>query len=154
VHILKKMWAEPVFDFDGKYYQLRANRNEPKPIQRPGPPLLLGGWGKRTLRLVAEHADIWNIPGPPHNNVDYVAERSQVLDEQCAAVGRDPREIARSVQTVISYDDAGAIRKTVQDLIGVGVNHVVLSLPRGYPQGIGQWLVDEVIKPVREELPD
>ncbi|MET9382086.1 LLM class flavin-dependent oxidoreductase [Streptomyces sp. NPDC002928] len=64
ITILKSMWTQEVFDFHGRYYTLKGNRNEPKPIQRPGPPLLVGGWGTRTLRLAAEQADIWNIPGP------------------------------------------------------------------------------------------
>lgn len=64
ITILKNMWTEDVFDFHGRYYTLKTNQNEPKPVQRPGPPLLIGGWGTKTLRLVAEQADIWNIPGP------------------------------------------------------------------------------------------
>lgn len=153
VTILKRMWTEPEFDFEGRYYTLKGNRNEPKPVRPSGPPLLIGGWGTRTLRLVAEHADIWNIPGPPHNQVDYIAERSAVLDRHCADIGRDPSEIARSVQVIMSYDDAEANRKTVRALIDAGLTHIVLSLPRGYPQGIGRWLADEVISPVRAELP-
>ncbi|WP_306212192.1 LLM class flavin-dependent oxidoreductase [Actinoplanes sp. RD1] len=154
VTILKRMWTESVFDFEGKYYTLKNNRNEPKPVQAGGPPLLIGGWGRRTLGLVAEHADIWNVPGPPHNTVEFVAERSRVLDERCAEIGRDPAEIARSVQIVISYDAPEAAREAALELIGAGINHVVLSLPRGYPEGVGRWLVDEIINPVRAELPD
>ncbi|MEV4064750.1 hypothetical protein [Nonomuraea dietziae] len=64
-------------------------------MQRPGPPILIGGWGDRMLRLVAEQADIWNVPGPPHNSVEWIAERGRVLNDHCAAIGRDPREIVR-----------------------------------------------------------
>lgn len=81
-----------VFDFNGRYYQLKNNRNEPKPVQRPRPPLLIGGWGTQTLRLVAEQADTWNIPGSPHNTVDAVDERSRVLDRHRVDFGRDPAE--------------------------------------------------------------
>ncbi|MCZ1002578.1 LLM class flavin-dependent oxidoreductase [Streptomyces mirabilis] len=113
------------------------------------PPLLIGGWGTRLLRLVAEQADIWNIPGPPHNDVEFVAERGRGLDAHCADIGRDPREITRSVQVVVSYDDPAATRATVADLIGIGVNHVVLGLPQPYPPGVARWLVDEIIAGVR-----
>ncbi|MGW2742995.1 LLM class flavin-dependent oxidoreductase [Streptomyces sp. NPDC001450] len=154
VTILKRMWTEKEFDFEGRHYTLKGNRNEPKPVQPSGPPLLIGGWGNKTLRLVAEHADIWNIPGPPHNPIDYITERSRVLDEHCAAIGRDPSEISRSVQVVMSYDDIETSRRQVLELIHAGLDHIVLSLPRGYPQGVAQWLTDEVIKPVRAELPD
>lgn len=153
ITILKRMWTEKEFDFEGRYYTLKGNRNEPKPVQPSGPPLLIGGWGDRTLRLVAEHADIWNIPGPPHNQLDHITDRARVLDEHCAAIGRDPSEISRSVQVVISYDDIAASRRTVLELVHAGLDHIVLSLPRGYPQGVAQWLTEEIIKPVRAELP-
>lgn len=143
--ILKLMWTEDVFDYEGRHYRLKGTRNEPKPVQRPGPPLLIGGWGTRLLRLVAEHADAWNIPGPPHNGVEFVAERSRVLDAHCADLGRDPREIERSVQVLVSYDDPAATRETVAALVAAGMNHIVLSLPRPYPQGVARWLADEII---------
>jgi alkanesulfonate monooxygenase SsuD/methylene tetrahydromethanopterin reductase-like flavin-dependent oxidoreductase (luciferase family) len=151
VTILKRMWTEDVFDFEGRYYTLKGTRNEPKPVQRPGPPLLLGGWGTRMLRLVAEQADMWNVPGPPHNGVAYIAERGRVLDEHCAAIGRDPREITRSVQVIVSYDDPTGSRKTILELMDAGMTHLVLSLRAPYPQGVAQWLVDEIITPVRAE---
>jgi alkanesulfonate monooxygenase SsuD/methylene tetrahydromethanopterin reductase-like flavin-dependent oxidoreductase (luciferase family) len=143
--ILKLMWTEDVFDYEGRHYRLKGTRNEPKPVQRPGPPLLIGGWGTRLLRLVAEHADAWNIPGPPHNGVEFVAERSRVLDAHCADLGRDPREIERSVQVLVSYDDPAATRETVAALVAAGMNHIVLSHPRPYPQGVARWLADEII---------
>jgi alkanesulfonate monooxygenase SsuD/methylene tetrahydromethanopterin reductase-like flavin-dependent oxidoreductase (luciferase family) len=149
ITILKRMWTEDVFDFAGRYYVLKGNRNEPKPVQRPGPPLLLGGWGTRTLRLVAEHADIWNIPGAPHHGVDLIADRARVLDEHCAAIGRDPEEITRSVQYIVSYDDASRCRKEVGELIDAGMNHIVLALRQPYPEGVAQWVVDEIIRPLR-----
>lgn len=117
IAILRGMWTQDVFDFHGRYYSLTGNRNEPKPVQRSGPPLLIGGWGNRTLRLVAEHADIWNIPGPPHNTIDYITERGAVLDDHCEAIGRDPRTITRSVQYIVSYDDPAADRKAITELI-------------------------------------
>ncbi|KAA2261207.1 LLM class flavin-dependent oxidoreductase [Solihabitans fulvus] len=152
ITILRRMWTEDVFDFDGRYYRLRGTRNEPKPVQRPGPPLLIGGWGTRMLRLVAEHADIWNIPGPPHNDVQRVADRSRVLDGHCAAIGRDPAEITRSVQVIVSQDDAPGSRQAVLDLARVGMTHIVLSLRSPYPPGVTRWLVDEIIEPVRATL--
>ena len=145
VEILKGMWTRDVFDFEGRHYRLRGIRCEPKPVQRPGPPLLIGGWGTRLLRLVAEHADIWNVPGPPHNTVDHVAERARVLDAHCAELGRDPSEITRSVQLLVSYDDPAATRETVRRLVDAGMNHIVLSLPRPYPRGVARWLADEII---------
>ncbi|MFF2996346.1 LLM class flavin-dependent oxidoreductase [Streptomyces sp. NPDC057950] len=154
VEILKRMWTEEVFDFEGRHYRLRGTYNEPKPVQRPGPPLLIGGWGTRLLRLVAERADIWNVPGPPHNGVEFIAERGRVLDAHCAEIGRDPREITRSVQVVVSYDDPAATRAAVTALIGVGTDHVVLGLPQPYPPGVARWVVDEIITRVPAVVPE
>ncbi|MFJ9630053.1 LLM class flavin-dependent oxidoreductase [Streptomyces sp. NPDC101175] len=145
VAILKGMWTRDVFDFEGRHYQLKGTRCAPKPVQRPGPPLLIGGWGTRLLRLVAEHADIWNVPGPPHNSVEYVAERARVLDAHCAELGRDPSGITRSVQVLVSYDEPAAARETVGRLVDAGMNHIVLNLPRPYPRGVARWLADEII---------
>ncbi|MFE9428634.1 LLM class flavin-dependent oxidoreductase [Kitasatospora sp. NPDC006697] len=153
VQILRRMWTEEVFDFHGRYYRLTGNRSEPKPARPGGPPLLIGGWGSRTLRLVAEHADIWNIPGPPHHPIAYLAERSAVLDAHCAAIGRDPRSITRSVQYIVSYEDPAADRRAVLELVAAGFGHIVLSLRSPYPPQAARWLVERIIAPVRAELP-
>jgi alkanesulfonate monooxygenase SsuD/methylene tetrahydromethanopterin reductase-like flavin-dependent oxidoreductase (luciferase family) len=152
--ILRRMWTEEVFDFDGRYYTLKGARCEPKPVQRPGPPILIGGWGDKTLRVVAEHADIWNVPGPPHNTAHYIGQRSRVLDEHCAVIGRDPREIIRSTQTHVSYEDPAHTRAVIKELIDVGVTHFALNLITPFPQGVARWLADEIIAPVLAEVPE
>jgi alkanesulfonate monooxygenase SsuD/methylene tetrahydromethanopterin reductase-like flavin-dependent oxidoreductase (luciferase family) len=63
--IIRRMWTEDVFDFAGQHYRLSGARCDPKPIQRPHPPMLIAGSGAATLRIVAEHADLWNAIGPP-----------------------------------------------------------------------------------------
>ncbi|MFE3187943.1 LLM class flavin-dependent oxidoreductase [Nocardia sp. NPDC059240] len=150
IDILESMWSEKEFDFHGRYYTLLGNRNEPKPVRRP--PLLIGGWGDRTLRLVAERADLWNIPGPPHNDLEFLTRRSRMLDAHCAEIGRDPGEITRSVQYIVDYADPAGTRATVLELIGAGFGHIVLSLRAPYPDKVAAWLVDNVITPVRERL--
>jgi hypothetical protein len=102
--------------------------------------------------VVAEHADSWNIPGPPHNDVGYIAERSRILDEHCQAIGRDPQEITRSVQTHAFPDDPGRTRRTVVELVDAGVTHVVLNLFKPFGPGLARWAADEIIEPVRARL--
>jgi alkanesulfonate monooxygenase SsuD/methylene tetrahydromethanopterin reductase-like flavin-dependent oxidoreductase (luciferase family) len=151
ITIVRRMFTEDVFDFDGRYYSLTRTRNEPKPVQPGGPPVLVGGTGTRMLRLVAEHADIWNIPGPPHGSVEFVAERSRVLDRHCADLGRDPAEITRSVQMVITADDLAATRATIIELVGAGFGHIVLGVRPPAPENVPRWLADEIILPVRDQ---
>jgi alkanesulfonate monooxygenase SsuD/methylene tetrahydromethanopterin reductase-like flavin-dependent oxidoreductase (luciferase family) len=145
--ILRRLWTEEVVDFDGRYYQLQQAYCAPKPTQRI--PLLLGGWGPKTLRVVAEHADSWNIPGPPHNDVATIAERSKLLDEHCRAIGRDPGEITRSVQTHAFTDDPQRTRRTVLELQEIGIDHVVLNLMKPFRSGLVHWAAEEIIGSVR-----
>jgi alkanesulfonate monooxygenase SsuD/methylene tetrahydromethanopterin reductase-like flavin-dependent oxidoreductase (luciferase family) len=151
ITIIRRMFTEDKFDFDGRYYTLSGTINEPKPVQRPGPPVLVGGSGTRLLRLVAEQADIWNIPGPPHASTEFLIERSRVLDQHCADVGREPASIIRSAQIVISADDAAGVRATVLQLIDAGFGHVVFGVRPPAPDDVPRWLADEIINPVRQE---
>lgn len=153
ITILRRMFTEDVFDFAGRYYSLTGTRNEPKPVQPGGPPLLIGGSGTRMLRIIAAHADIWNVPGPPHASLEFLAERSHELDQQCTAVGRDPSTVTRSVQMILPGDDALAARHIVGAVIEAGFRHIVLALRPPWPDNVARWLADEVIIPVREQLP-
>jgi alkanesulfonate monooxygenase SsuD/methylene tetrahydromethanopterin reductase-like flavin-dependent oxidoreductase (luciferase family) len=150
ITIVRRMFTEDVFDFRGRYFTLTGTRNEPKPVQPGGPPVLVGGTGTRMLRLVAEHADIWNVPGPPHGSVDFLADRSRVLDEQCAAIGRDPMKVVRSTQVIFAGDDAAAARSIVADVIKAGFGHIVMAVRPSAPDNVARWLANEIITPIRD----
>jgi alkanesulfonate monooxygenase SsuD/methylene tetrahydromethanopterin reductase-like flavin-dependent oxidoreductase (luciferase family) len=148
--VIKRMWSEnEPFDFDGPSITLRGAICEPKPVQSP-PPILIGGVGNRVLRIIAEHADIWNYPGVPD---DDFRERTAVLDAACAEIGRDPASIVRSMQTVVRCDEAGAAtdaRALLLEMVDAGVRHLVIApVLGGRPL---QWIVDEVVEPVRAAL--
>lgn len=147
IEILRRMWTEDEFDFHGKHYTLERTRNAPKPVQKGGPPLLIGGWGNRMLRLVAEYADTWNISGPPHVDFDTLTDRVRRLDAECERIGRDPSTLSRSLQQIVSYDDPAETRAIVRRAVGLGFDHIVLSLPRPYPEHAVRWLVSEIIDP-------
>jgi alkanesulfonate monooxygenase SsuD/methylene tetrahydromethanopterin reductase-like flavin-dependent oxidoreductase (luciferase family) len=149
--IIRRMWAEvDPFDFDGKSIQLKGAVCEPKPLQKPHQPILIGGAGDRVLRIVAEHADIWNYPGPPSPEF---LQRNELLNEHCAAIGRDPNEIVRSMQTVIRNDHPSTIASTrslLAEMISSGVTHIVLgSAVTGRPM---RWIAEEIIEPVLAEV--
>lgn len=95
LQIIKSLFTEERTDFDGRYYHFKDAISNPKPVQKPHPPFWIGASGKTTLRLVARHADVWNISG---GDAERVTELTALLEEACAAVGRDPREIRHSIQ--------------------------------------------------------
>lgn len=142
--IIRRLWREDHFDFDGRHYQLRDAVLRPKPATAP--PLLIGGWGDRTLGVVAEHADVWNVPGPPHNTLDFLADRSKALDERCAATGRS---VVRSTQLFVDYADPAATRRMIGDLVAIGFSHFVLNILRPAPDHVARWVAEEIIEPVQ-----
>jgi F420-dependent oxidoreductase-like protein len=100
--MIKLLWSEDRASFDGKHYRLADAVANPKPVQHPCPPIWIGGSGEqKTLRVVAQHADVWNMAS---GEVEEGVRLSSVLDEHCAAVGRDPAEIRRSVQLFYTGD--------------------------------------------------
>lgn len=96
VQIVKSMWTEPSPSFEGRYYQIRGAHCSPKPVQKPHPPVMIGGGGERLLlRVVAQHADVCNFSAWLGRPEDY-RHKLEVLERHCESVGRDPGEIRKS----------------------------------------------------------
>lgn len=95
-----RSWREP-FSFDGRYHSTYEASVAPAPLQRPRPPITVGGRAPTVRRLAAERADCWNTFGLSGQPVDEIIEstrrRNQELDERCAELGRDPAELRRSI---------------------------------------------------------
>jgi alkanesulfonate monooxygenase SsuD/methylene tetrahydromethanopterin reductase-like flavin-dependent oxidoreductase (luciferase family) len=141
--VIRRLWTddEP-FDYDGTYIHLTGAYCNPKPVQRPYPPIVIGGAASATLRVVAEHADVWNVPSL---DADGLVSRSALLDRFCTEIGRDPAEITRSVIQPVSYDDPGGTRDSIAAAVEAGFRHVVLSLPAPYPDHVARWVADEIV---------
>ncbi|MFM8304296.1 MAG: LLM class flavin-dependent oxidoreductase [Actinomycetota bacterium] len=106
LEIVTRMFAGPRTTYDGRHFQVRDLPNVPGPVQQPRPPVYVGGVGEqRTLPLVARFADVWNVPTYA---LDALPAKSAALDAQCARIGRESREIRRSLEAVlvIAPDDA------------------------------------------------
>lgn len=143
--VIRRLWTEEQpFDFDGEHVELKGAFGNPKPVQRPHPPIMIGGRASATLRVVAEHADLWNIPGG--GDIDDLAGRSRLLDRYCAEIGRDPQEITRSIFLPVDYDKPAATREKIEEAVGAGFGHIVLGLANPYPDGVAQWVADELIR--------
>ena len=141
--VIRRLWTEDQpFDFDGRYLRLTGAFGNPKPVQRPHPPITIGGQATATLRVVAEHADVWNFPG---GDTAEALRRGAVLDRLCAQIGRDPASITRSLVLPVSYDDPGSTRIAIANATGQGFRHLVLSLPAPYPSSVARWVADELI---------
>ena len=108
IQIIRSLFDNEKTTFEGKYYKFHDAPLMPKPAQARVP-LLVGGGGERiTLRIAARFADEWNVWGSP----EVVARKTAVLERHCAEVGRDPRTIKRSTQTLLLIsDDAAAVEK-------------------------------------------
>jgi F420-dependent oxidoreductase-like protein len=145
--LIKRLFTQPVADFDGQYYQLKEARCEPKPVQQPYPPFVIGGSGeRRTLRVAAQYANIWNFAGGP---VEQFTHKIGVLRRHCAEVGRDPATIQLSVQVLVNYDDLAATAQTLQRYVDAGATHLVLNMRYPYPDGIIARLAEEVVPQVQ-----
>jgi alkanesulfonate monooxygenase SsuD/methylene tetrahydromethanopterin reductase-like flavin-dependent oxidoreductase (luciferase family) len=143
--VIRRLWTEDEpFDFDGTYTRLTGAFGNPKPLQRPHPPIMIGGRTTATLRVVARHADLWNIPGA---DLDDCIRRSTLLDRLCAETGRDPASITRSIHLRVSYQHADATRETIMRAIDAGFRHIVLGLPAPYPENVAHWISGELINP-------
>ena len=147
--VIRLLWTETLANFDGKYYQLKDARCEPKPVQKPYPPFVIGGGGEQlTLRVVAQYADVWNFAGGP---VETFVHKNEVLDRHCETIGRDPATIERSIQAGADPENLEALKTTLRTFIDAGATHLIMNLRAPYPEGIVHRLVSEVVEPLLAE---
>jgi F420-dependent oxidoreductase-like protein len=119
--------------FQGRYYQLSEARNEPKPVQRPHPPICIGGSGeRRTLRTAARFAQHWNFVG---GTPEEFARKRDVLHQHCEDLGRDPTEILLSSHVRYAGDPKAAAEQAAA-LADVGADLGIVYLPPPLHPGV------------------
>lgn len=142
--ICRQMWGPEVAPFEGRHYRLAETLCVPAPLQRGGPPILIGGMGERkTLKLVATKADACNLfdAGP-----DVLAHKLRVLDRHCADAGRDPSEVRRTVLAGGDpLEDVDAFVEKMRSYAAMGISTVWLGsrdpdLP-GFVERVGRDVV-------------
>jgi F420-dependent oxidoreductase-like protein len=176
--VLKAMWTQERADFDGRYYRVVGAINEPKPVQKPHPPLWIGGGGEKvTLKLVARYADGCNLGG----DRETLRRKLDVLRGHCEAAGTDYGRIVKSTElNAILGDDAEVARvvadtarrtrtdpaavrsrfepcvgrperiaEEIQGIVDVGIDYVILYLPNMAEGGVIQSFAAEVMPLVR-----
>ncbi len=112
--ICRAMFTEDAPSFAGRFYRIQGAVNRPRPVQPGGPPILIGGGGeRRTLRLVAEHANACNLFG----DADTIRHKLEVLDRHCHDVGRDPATITKTrLGTLVIGDTFEEVDRKVSEL--------------------------------------
>ena len=128
LRVITALWTEDTASFDGRYFRLQDAICNPKPVQKPHPPIVVAGQGeKRSLRVVATHADEWNATGI--DAADW-SRLNQVLTSHCEAIGRDPATIRRGVQLFIPPAKERQMLQTLDMLPAfeaAGCQHAILS---------------------------
>jgi len=136
--------------FNGRQFQADRLMNSPQSISRPRPPIMVGGGGeKKTLRLVAQYADACNVFGSPEG----IARKYAILDQHCADVGRDPREIERStLQNVRLGPPSSARTESPQQIIDrfgelwdAGAEHIIFELKDAHEAAYMETLGRDVV---------
>lgn len=143
IAVLKALLTTDQATFTGTHYRLDGATYRPRPVQRPHPPLWIGGGGeRRLLPLAAREADVWHGFGP----VEELARKSALLDRMASDAGRDPTAIERSTSLSISEPWA-EVRAAARARVAAGFTHLVVSWPAA-----GRSRVEEFRREVLPEL--
>ncbi len=124
LEIIKRLWTEERADFSGRYHELRNASFNPKPLQQPHPPIMIGASGENmALGIVARHAQMWNSFGTP----EVFRHKIGRLQDHCERAGRDVAAIEKSVLLSGQFpiDDA---RRQIDEYVAAGVTHLIFSL--------------------------
>lgn len=134
IQIVKSIWAESSPSFDGMYYQIRDAYCFPKPLQKPHPPIMIGGGGEKLLlRVVAQHADVCNFATWLGRPGDYLSKLN-VLERHCENIGRDLKEIRKSwTSYVIVKENSGEVEEIVNWFVGRAAPYYGLPADRLRP---------------------
>ncbi len=124
LQVIKLLWTQERTSFDGRYFKLENASFNPKPIQQPHPPILIGASGENiALGIVAQHAQMWNSFGTPELFRHKIAR----IEDHCERVGRDPAAIEKSVLVPGTFALDGA-RRQIDDYVAAGVTHIIFSI--------------------------
>lgn len=152
IQIAKQMWSDDDGEFRGQFSHLQETLCVPRPLQRPHPPLLIGGMGEtKTLRLVAEYADACNLFS--YVGADQIRRKLEVLGDHCDSLDRDYDEIQRtSLGTIELGPEHGSIADVIahcRELAEAGIQQAIFNIPNVHETATLERLAKEVIPEVR-----
>lgn len=155
--IAKQMWSGDQRPFEGTYYQLERPLNSPMSVQKPRPPILIGGSGERkTLRLVAQYGDACNLFA--RMGTEVIQHKLEVLAEHCRAVGRDYTEIERTTLDTVRLSASPGegvttgpeLTARLRELASLGIQHAIFNMPNVHELEPFRILRDEVVPAAAE----
>jgi probable F420-dependent oxidoreductase len=156
---MKSLWTEDRTDFDGRYVKMHNAIANPKPVQRPHPPIWVGAGGPSTLKLAVRYADVWSASGPAGATPQSAVEVSERLDASCRAIDRNPGEIRRSAQISFGGKPAETV-DTVGRYYEAGFTELVVMVgPSGWsagtndPVAAAETVAEKVLPEIRELQP-
>lgn len=141
LEIVDALLRQPTTTYNGQYYHIEKALMQPRPLQQPRPPITIGAYGPRMLKLTARYADMWNcIGGVTDDAITELTQRNQQIDAHCTTIGRDPHAIRRSyilcdpvelrdLGPISIYDSAEAFQKAVDKCIKAGITTIILGYP-------------------------
>jgi F420-dependent oxidoreductase-like protein len=148
--LIELLWTQERTTFEGRHYTLRDAISNPKPVQKPRPPIWLGGAGeKKLLRVVALRADVWNLFWTTAGeDPDEASRLSGVLDGHCEAVGRDPADVRRSIQ--FPFRGVDATLALAEDFVARGFTELVVLLGSGRAEADAEVAASELLPRLRQ----
>jgi len=150
VEVVKKLFTQESTTYAGKYYQLKDAPFMPRTVQRPHPPILIGGMGPKVIQpLAARHAQIWHFFA---SDARRVRQLCTGFDDLCRSAGRDPAEVEKSTSLRagdVANLDGKALRARVQELADAGVRHFILGLGAPFEREVMRRFAKEVAGPLR-----
>ena len=131
LQIIKQMWSDDVAPWSGRHYQLEETLNVPQPIQKPHPPILIGGQGERkTLRLVAQYGDACNLF--TYGGIDNIRHKLDVLRRHCDTIGRPFDEIERTSLSTVNLapeqQTVGDVIRHCRELAEAGIEQAIVNM--------------------------
>ena len=137
LEVIRRCWTEDDPSFDGRFYKLGDVGFYPKPVQKPHPPIWIGGWADGALRRAARYGDAWHAMGPP----EALAERYAKVKQYAREYGRDPDSIALTLRgDAIGWGDPALAVEQMRAYKVIGASLVVLVFVGPSADAIGEMM--------------
>jgi F420-dependent oxidoreductase-like protein len=152
LQIAKHMWSGDTSAFEGKHFKLPYPVNNPQPLIKPHPPIMIGGMGpKKTLRFVAKYGDACNFFGAAENEV--LKDRLEILKGHCRDVNRPYEEIEKTVLQTTDLEEGNVqeVIKRGMELREIGFQHIIFNIENEYTIENLKLFTEKIIPTLKEE---